>query len=55
MSNPVIAVLLKISFETAAGAQVRIGLAAGDSEHCLAMPGDVEPDCTPGDYREGGG
>lgn len=47
MSNPVIAVLLTLAFQTTAGAQVRIGLAAGDSEHCLAMPGAPLPTGSP--------
>ena len=39
MSNTIIAVVLTLAFQATASSKPRIGLAAGDSEHCLAMPG----------------
>ena len=47
VSRAVIAVLLALAFHTPAGAQVRIGLATGDSEHCVAMPGAALPPGSP--------
>jgi hypothetical protein len=42
-----IAVVLTLAFQTTAGPQLRIGLAAGDSEHCLAMRGAALPAGSP--------
>jgi hypothetical protein len=47
VSRAVIAVLLVLASQTPAGAQVRIGLATGDSEHCVAMPGAALPAGSP--------
>lgn len=47
MSNTIIAVLLTLVLQTTTDPQLRIGLAAGDSEHCLAMRGAALPAGSP--------
>ena len=47
MSNTIIAVLLMLAFQTSPGSKPRIGLSAGDSEHCMAMPGAPPPNGSP--------
>ena len=47
MSKTIIAVILTIVLQTTTDPQLRIGLAAGDSEHCLAMRGAALPAGSP--------